>query len=105
MKKRIAGIVLALALSASTLAGCGGTGGTSQTSAETAAAETAAKTEGAGGEKTFVFGDTTFNAENDESTINPHEGYSGWACIRYGVGETLFQLDDDMNLQPWIGES
>ena len=44
--------------------------------------------------KTFVLGDTTFNAENDENDINPHRGYSGWACIRYGVGETLFRYSD-----------
>ena len=36
--------------------------------------------------KTFVFGDTTFNAENGEPDINPHRDNSGWACIRYGVG-------------------
>ena len=42
------------------------------------------------GEKVFYYGDTTFNAENDESDVNPHNGYSGWACIRYGIGETLF---------------
>ena len=35
--------------------------------------------------KTFVFGDTTFNAENEEADINPQNTYAGWACIRYGV--------------------
>ena len=30
-------------------------------------------------EKVFVYGDTTFNAENDESDVNPHNGYSGCA--------------------------
>ena len=55
--------------------------------------------------KTFVFGDTTFNAENEEPTINPHEAYSGWPCIRYGVGETLMKIADDGSLQPWLAES
>ena len=55
--------------------------------------------------KTFVFGDTTFNAENEEPNVNPHYAYAGWACIRYGVGETLFRIDDSMELQPWIAES
>ena len=27
------------------------------------------------GEKVFYYGDTTFNAENDESDVNPHNGY------------------------------
>ena len=51
---------------------------------------------------TFVFGDTTFNAENEEPDINPHNTYSGWACIRYGVGETLFRYSDTMEIEPWL---
>ena len=57
------------------------------------------------GESTFVFGDTTFNAEHEEADIHPHHGYSGWACIRYGVGETLFRCSDSMELEPWLAES
>ena len=53
-------------------------------------------------EKVFVYGDTTFNAENDESDVNPHNGYSGWACIRYGIGETLFHYSDAMEIEPWL---
>lgn len=51
---------------------------------------------------TFVFGDTTFNAENEEPDVNPHNAYSGWACIRYGVGETLFHYSDSMKIEPWL---
>lgn len=50
----------------------------------------------------FVFGDTTFNAENEEPDINPHNAYSGWACIRYGIGETLFRYSDTMEIEPWL---
>ena len=57
------------------------------------------------GEKVFTYGDTTFNAENDESDVNPHRGYSGWACIRYGIGETLFKYSDSMELEPWLAQS
>ena len=46
--------------------------------------------------KTFVFGDTTFNAENEEADINPQNTYAGWACIRYGVGEPCSAI-----LIPW----
>lgn len=56
-------------------------------------------------EKVFVYGDTTFNAENDESDVNPHNGYSGWACIRYGIGETLFHYSDSMEIEPLLAES
>lgn len=52
--------------------------------------------------KTLVFGDTTFNAENEEADINPHNTYAGWACIRYGVGETLFKYSDTMEVEPWL---
>lgn len=55
-----------------------------------------------GDKKSFVFGDTTFNAENEEPDINPHNAYSGWACIRYGVGETLFKYSDSMEIEPWL---
>ena len=80
--KKIIAIALAAFLSFGALAGC--------VSAEE--------------KKTFVFGDTTFNAENEESNINPHEAYCGWACIRYGVGETLLKIEDDSTLSPWIAE-
>ena len=91
--KRIAAILLALCLSLGVLAGCGG-------KASSGAAADAGSTSAA--KKTFVFGDTTFNAENEEPTINPHEAYSGWPCIRYGVGETLMKIADDGTLQPWL---
>ena len=32
--------------------------------------------------KTMVIGDTTFNSENWEETVDPHRTYNGWACIR-----------------------
>lgn len=57
------------------------------------------------GKKTFVFGDTTFNPENEEPDVNPHNTYSGWACIRYGIGETLFHYSDAMEIEPWLAKS
>ena len=54
--------------------------------------------------KTLVFGDSTFNAENEEADINPQNTYAGWACIRYGVGETLFRYSDTMEIEPWIAK-
>ena len=66
---------------------------------------TDAVSEHADGQKIFVFGDTTFNAENGEPDINPHNENGGWACIRYGVGETLFRFNDAMEIEPWLAES
>lgn len=47
----------------------------------------------------MVIGDTAFNAENWEDTVDPHRTYNGWACIRYGVGETLVHYTDTMELE------
>ncbi len=58
----------------------------------------------ASSQKVLKLGDTTFNAENDEKSVNPHDGYSGWACIRYGIGETLFKYSKSMELQPWLAK-
>lgn len=71
--------------------------------AATAATPPSAKT-AAEAPAVFVFGDTTFNAENEEPDVNPRNGYAGWAALRYGVGETLFRYDEHMRPQPWLAE-
>ena len=38
------------------------------------------------------------------STMNPAKEWNGWYAVRYGVGETLFRLDDEMKPQPWLAE-
>jgi len=93
MKKKLLAIVLAFTFAASALVGCGAT------------AKKETGSESAGGKKVLVFGDTTFNAENEEATIDPHDTYCGWPAVRYGVGETLFKFNDQMELEPWIAES
>lgn len=90
LQRKAWGTLLALTLSTGLLSGCGSSG-TEKT-----------KGEAASGEKVFYYGDTTFNTENDEADVNPHNGYSGWACIRYGIGETLFRYSDSMELEPWL---
>ena len=90
--KRFLALVLVFAAAVCAFSGCGGRGNSGgDTTAD--------------GKKTFVFGDTTFNAENGESDINPHRDSGGWACIRYGVGETLFRFSDSMELEPWLAVS
>ena len=93
-KRRRTGILLAAGcLAAGLLAGCGKTEqGNTDPGEDT-------------GKKTFVLGDTTFNPENEEPDVNPHNAYSGWACIRYGIGETLFKYFDTMEIEPWLAES
>lgn len=84
--KRALLLLMSLNLVLTLLAGCGNT-----------APET--------GEKTMVIGDTTFNSENWEETVDPHRTYNGWACIRYGIGETLVRYTDSMELEPWLAKS
>src|SRR5699024_6593563 len=92
--KKAWGAVLALTMSAGLLAGCGASGEEDS--------QDRLQSESSSGEKVFYYGDTTFNAENDESDVNPHNTYAGWACIRYGIGETLFRYTDTMELEPWL---
>lgn len=48
----------------------------------------------------LVFG-TTLSTKS----LDPANGYSGWFLVRYGVGETLFKLDENMDVMPWLAES
>ena len=65
-------LLLALCVAVGILAGCGKSGGNPSAAAGNGETAPAAK-------KTFVFGDTTFNAENEEPNVNPHYAYAGWA--------------------------
>ena len=87
--KKILAVVISLVMMLGILSGCGTT--TQDESAQTAS-----------GTKTMVIGDTTFNSENWEETVDPHTTYNGWACIRYGIGETLVHYSDSMELEPWL---
>ncbi len=84
--RKIISLLLTACLAAALLTGCGGK----------------APEGGAAAKKTMVIGDTTFNSENWEETVDPHRTYNGWACIRYGIGETLVHYTDAMELEPWL---
>lgn len=84
--KKIAALLLSAALCVGAFAGCGSN-------------QSAGK--GAEG-KVLTIGDTSFNSSNEESDVNPHNAYAGWACIRYGIGETLVKYSDNMEIEPWL---
>lgn len=90
--KKILTILMALCMMLTLLVGCG------SEQAETSDVEVA-------GKKTMTIGDTTFNPENGEPDVNPHNDYAGWACIRYGIGETLVHYSDQMEIEPWLAKS
>ena len=89
--KKLIGTALSVVLCASMLAGCGNQKSETETTTEK-------------GKKTMVIGDTTFNSSNEENNVNPHDAYSGWACIRYGIGETLVKYSDTMEIEPWLAK-
>ena len=53
-------------------------------------------------EKTFVYGTTGYSEEMGDAGLNPHDNYSGWSALRYGVGDTLFKYNDNMEVEPWL---
>lgn len=66
---------------------------------------------GCGGEKaqddktTFTYGTVAYGVAMENVGTNPHESYSGWSTIRYGIGETLFKFNEHMQLESWIAEN
>lgn len=45
----------------------------------------------------LIFG-TTLSTKS----LDPSNGYCGWFLVRYGIGETLFKLDENMKVKPWL---
>ena len=67
---------------------------------------------GCGGEKaasddtkTFTYGTMAYGVAMENVGTNPHESYSGWSTLRYGIGETLFKFNERMELEPWLADS
>ena len=56
-------------------------------------------------EKTFTYGTMAYGVAMENAGTNPHESYSGWSTLRYGIGETLFKFNEHMELESWIAES
>lgn len=101
--KKLTAILLMAAMIIGCLAGCGN-------KATTAGTDSAEKTESkvtgqTTGEKVFNYGTTAYGVEMGNTGLNPHSDYSGWSTVRYGVGETLFKFNENMELEPWLAES
>ena len=94
--KKVISILLIACLALSLLAGCGSGTPAAETPTQ---GDSTAQTAAPAAKKAMVIGDTTFNSENWEETVDPHRTYNGWACIRYGVGETLVHYTDSMELE------
>ena len=56
------------------------------------------------GEKTFTYGTVAYGTAMENTGTDPHESYSGWSTLRYGIGETLFKFNQAMELEPWLAK-
>lgn len=107
MKKKFLSLGL-IAGFAIPLAACGASNGgnTSPTTAEetttASGAETTAASDSSTGKKVFTYGTTGYGPDMNDSGTNPHDSYTGWSCLRYGIGETLFKYSDEMVPEPWL---
>lgn len=102
MKKRLLALAMTVMLILG-LAACGGTasnGGNDNGEAGTAGQENGTDESG---EKTLRAGAMTnfFGAES----LDPAYGWDGWMMSVYGISETLFRLDENLEPQPWLAES
>lgn len=101
MKKRLATLLLCLAMVLSTLTGCGSkpettgatTGDATNTNTDTNTPTTAAVTTApeTGGILNTVEGFAY-------ATLDPHKDYNSWHSTKYGLTESLFKLGDDMQI-------
>ncbi len=55
--------------------------------------------------KNFTYGTVAYGVAMENAGTNPHKSYSGWSTLRYGIGETLFKFNENMQLEDWIAES
>ncbi|MBR6012350.1 MAG: ABC transporter substrate-binding protein [Selenomonadaceae bacterium] len=53
----------------------------------------------------FTYGTMAYGVAMENVGTNPHESYSGWSTLRYGIGETLFKFNEKMQLESWIAEN
>lgn len=84
-KSKVLTILLTAVLSVGLLSGCGNA--TTSKSSE---------------DKVFNYGTMAYGMAMGGTGLNPHDGYSGWSTVRYGVGETLFKFNESMELEPWL---
>lgn len=91
--KKVVSLCLAAVLAAGILAGCG-SGGTSEENTGTASTSQTA------GVSSMVFADT-----QSPTNLDCAVGWNGWYTSRYGITETLFNLDKEMKAKPWLAKS
>ncbi len=103
MKTSLA-IILSIFLAGSALSGCGG--GSSDTGSDAGAGTGSpsakdaegADTESSGGKRLVIGTGQTCG------TLDPMEAYDGWYAVRFGFGQTLTKMNDDLSISGWLAE-
>lgn len=97
-RKKMTALMLAAVMGFTLLAGC--TKAEEKGTNESSKAQEGTKEEG--DEKVFNYGTTAYGVAMENAGLNPHDTYCGWSTLRYGVGETLFRFNENMELEPWL---
>lgn len=97
--KKLLAMGLAFVMAGTMMVGCGGSASNEATPKETGAAP--AQTEGTAtaGEKCITVG-----SGQACTTLDVCNSYDGWYLVRYGVGQTLTKINDDMTISGWLVE-
>ena len=111
MKKLIAMLLTATMVAG--LAACGGSSTGSTTAAPAAPAETqaaaAAETQAAAPAEQVAPANAGGIFHSVEAfpyaSLDPHKDYQSWHTQFYGISETLFRINDDLSITPWLAES
>lgn len=89
--KKVLSLLLSAALLTGALAGCGAKKEESSASPATSASATKMA-------DSFNYGVYAM------SKLDPADKYNGWYAVSYCVGETLYKLDDDLKVTPWLAK-
>ncbi|SFB34749.1 peptide/nickel transport system substrate-binding protein [Acetitomaculum ruminis DSM 5522] len=101
MKKKMLCMLMALTLTVSALAGCG-TGKESTDSSQGKGEKASSTSETSNSSEA---GELKYYGQSAGYGLDPGNQYNGWYAVEYGVVETLFKLDDNFEIQPWIADS
>ena len=87
MKKRVLAALLCLTMLFACLAGCGGDNGSGGNGGEATEGGTFKSIEA------FMY-----------ASLDPHLDYYSWHSQKYGLTESLFRINDDIEVEPWLAE-
>lgn len=95
--QRTENVILAVLTAVCLLAGCG-SGSGAETSASGNGIPESSVENSSGGEKILTIG----SGQATSSGLDPVTDYDGWYILRYGIGQTLTRMDDDMSVSGWL---